>query len=437
MEQQWEHVAVLGAAGKMGSGIALLLLQEIATMKGCTLTLLDTHPQGFPALQKYLREHLLRYAERNINHLRKLFHYRDDLIDNGDMITAFINESLDNIRYVTSLNECIGATMIFEAILEDLEVKSDVLSKLNQIVNPEALFFSNTSSIPIHVLQEKSHINGRLIGFHFYNPPAVQKLLEIIVPRGLKEGIFEKALEVGKRLNKTIVLSEDIAGFIGNGHFIREVKAACDQVEELKKEMTLPAAICLVNTVTQDYLIRPMGIFQLIDYVGIDVVQHIARVMTQYLKGENFTTSLVENMVKAEVKGGQNGDGSQKPGFFSYEKNQPARVYDLENLEYIPYVLSEEAKKFPLGHETWRSLSKIKERERSAKLSQYFENLLQDRSEPSKLAVHFLSRSRLIVHGLVDSEVARTIQDVDTVLQNGFYHLYSVDDVWKGKEAEK
>lgn len=435
MDRLWEHVVVLGAAGKMGSGIALLLLQELAGMKESSLTLLDTNQQGLVGLQKYLRDHLRKYAERNINHLRKLFHDDKDLIDNADMIDAFIENGMGRTRFVSSLDECRNATMIFEAILEDVDVKSDVFLKLRKIADPEALYFTNTSSIPIHVLQERSLIAGRVIGFHFYNPPAVQKLLEIIVPRGVKEGVFEAALEVGKRLNKIIVLSEDIAGFIGNGHFIPEVKEACYQVEQLRKEMSLPEAVCTVNTVTQDYLLRPMGIFQLVDYVGIDVVQHISQVMTKYLSGKDFSNALIDAMVKADIKGGQNGDGSQKAGFFSYDKGQPVKVYVVENQEYIPYMLSDELKQFPEGYETWKTLSKINDR--SEKLSLYFNNLFLAPSVPAKLAVHFLEISRLIAHGLVDDEVARTIQDVDTVLQNGFFHLYGVDQAWKGQEAAK
>lgn len=429
MEKEWGHVVVLGAAGKMGSGIALLLLQEMASMPKSRLTLLDTNSHGFEALSKYLREHLLKYAERNINRLRLYFNDRKELIDNGDMIEAFVVEALDRVRYVTSLGECVGAKMVFEAILEDIQVKTGVFTKINEIADPEACYFTNTSSIPIHILEKKSGLNGRLIGFHFYNPPAIQQLLEIIVPKGAKKGLREFAQEIAERLNKIIVFSKDIAGFIGNGHFIREIVEGCSRVEEIKKKSSFSEAVCIVNTVTQDYLIRPMGLFQLIDYVGIDVAHHIAKIMTEYLPAEVFNTTLVNRMVSEGVKGGQNGDGTQKDGFFSYEKGKPVKVYDIEKKHYIPYVIPQEMKTLPTGHESWKALSKDKEKE--DKLKRYFSHLLKDNSPASKLAVKFLERSSAIGHGLVKDDVARSVDDVDTVLKNGFFHLYGID-LWHG-----
>ncbi|HEV8052189.1 MAG TPA: 3-hydroxyacyl-CoA dehydrogenase family protein [Parachlamydiaceae bacterium] len=429
MHKEWEHVVVLGAAGKMGSGIALLLLQEMASMPGSHLTLLDTNAQGFEALKKYLREHMLRYAEKSINRLRLHYEDRDDLIDNGDMIRTFVEDAIDRVRLVTSIGECHGASMIFEAILENIDVKAKVFSEINKIASPEAIYFTNTSSIPIHILEKQSQIEGRLVGFHFYNPPAVQKLVEIIVPHGLKKGILEIALKVGKRLNKTIVFSEDIAGFIGNGHFIREASEACRKVEELSHKMSLTESICLVNTITQDYLVRPMGIFQLIDYVGIDVVQNIVKVMGRYLSNQTFNISLIDEMASAGVKGGQNGDGTQKDGFFTYIKGQPAQVYDLGKKGYTPYAVSAEVQKMAKGHASWKVLSK--DGKRSEKLSNYFETLWGCHSTSAKLAINFLENSRKIAHGLVSEGVARSVGDVDTVLQNGFFHLYGVDAPWK------
>lgn len=425
-----QHIAVLGAAGKMGRGIALLLLQLIAGREESVLTLFDANPSGFKDLKKYLKEQFLKYAERNINRLRLDFKDREDLIDNGEIIQAFLEEGLNRIRFASAIEECRGAQLIFEAIIEDVEAKVDVLSRASKIAAEGACFFSNTSSIPIHILQEKSHLKGRLVGFHFYNPPAVQKLLEIIIPRHLNEDVRQQALELGSLLDKTVVFARDIAGFIGNGHFIRETVEACACVEELALGASQEQALCTVNAITEEYLIRPMGIFQLIDYVGIDVVQNIARVMTKYL-GKVFTTPLIESMVSSGIKGGQNGDGSQKDGFFSYTNGKPVKVYSLKNREYAACPALEEIKNFPNGYEPWKALSKDKDKKK--KLEKYLANLRCDRSNASRLAVRFLENSRTIAHGLVKDGVAGTIEDVDTVLQQGFFHLYGVDEPWNGK----
>jgi 3-hydroxyacyl-CoA dehydrogenase len=255
--------------------------------------------------------------------------------------------------------------------------------------------------------------------------------LEIIIPRGIQEHTLEMALKIAKRLDKIIVYSEDIAGFIGNGHFISEISEACSRVEKLRAKMTLAEAICTVNTVTQDFLIRPMGLFQLADYVGLDVVSHIANVMSRYLPSKVFNTSLIDDMLQNGIKGGQNADGTQKEGFFCYEKGHPIKVYDLEKRQYVPYITLEEGRLFPKDHESWKAMSKDKFRKE--KLSQYFTHLLEDSSMHAKLAVDFLEYSRAIAHGLVHDGVARSIKDVDIVLKNGFFHLYSVDDPWKEK----
>lgn len=421
MNNLWKHVVVLGAAGKMGRGIALLLLQEIAQNKEGGLTLLDFDNSGFELLKQYLRQHLLKYAERNINQLRILYCERDDLIDNGDMIREFVDNGLDRVRLVVSVEDCREATMVFEAVVEDIAVKSQVLDRVRQVAASEAYYFSNTSSIPIHLLQEKSHLLRPLIGMHFYNPPVVQKLLEIIIPDKTMESAKSVAVEIGKQLQKTVVFSRDIAGFIGNGHFIREMVEACHVVENMRQKMPLPDALSNVNAITQYFLLRPMGIFQLIDYVGIDVCQKISHVMTDYLPGQNFITPLIENMTNAGIKGGQYGDGSQKDGFFMYEKGQPVKVYDYNKREYVKSGL----KLAQTPSINWKALQNDKNS--AEKVAAYLNSLHADQTPDGRLAMHFLKTSYSIAQGLVSDGVASSIQDVDTVLKNGFFHLYGVE----------
>lgn len=422
-EKYWQYVAVLGAAGKMGSGISLLLLQEMADIDGSQLTLLDTNKSGFAPLRKYLREHLCKHAERNINRLRGKYDGRPELIDNGDIIEEFVTQAMDRVRCVASLEECQGANMVFEAIIEDVEIKSEIFRNLDHITGRAAYFFTNTSSIPIALLDQKSNLKGRLIGFHFYNPPAVQKLLEIIAPENVDPGLRELAVQLAARLKKTIVFSNDVAGFIGNGHFIREILGACSKVRELSPRLSQIGSIAAINRVTQEFMLRPMGIFQLIDYVGIDVCRHIGKIMTTYLPAGSFIDPLVEAMVSEGILGGQNADGSQKDGFFRYEKGHPAAIYDLAKKSYVTY--RDDLGKLPPNHFPWKALSK--DPKRQEKIELYFSSLKQEHSLGSELCLDFLKQSQAIAHGLVKDGVARSIEDVDTVLQQGFFHLYSVD----------
>ena len=135
-------------------------------------------------------------------------------------------------------------------------------------------------------------------------PLAVQKLLEVISPTQIDPTLATIAEQLAKRLGKTVVYANDIAGFIGNGHFIRESMFACAKVHELAKDRTLPEAVYTVNKVTQEFLVRPMGLFQLMDYVGLDVCRHIGQIMGSYLPGEALQDSLIDHMVAAGILGG-------------------------------------------------------------------------------------------------------------------------------------
>ncbi|MBA3816813.1 MAG: 3-hydroxyacyl-CoA dehydrogenase family protein [Parachlamydiaceae bacterium] len=431
-----QQVAVLGAAGKMGSGIALLILQQFAKLT-CSvkenqvspyrLILIDANEAGFAMLKRYLQDQLKKYAERNINELRALYKKRADLIDNSEMINAFVEEAFECVSLVTMLEECRGAQLVFEAIVEDIDIKIEVFAKLNKLLGPNCYFFSNTSSIPIHTLQERSDLQGRLIGFHFYNPPAVQRLLELIIPENTPQPLISLAEEIGEQLKKTVVHSKDVAGFIGNGHFIREVHFACEQVHALTKNMPLIEAIVLINRMTQEFLLRPMGIFQLIDYVGIEVVQRIAKIMSTYLH-QTFGNELIDRMVEQKICGGQFGDGSQKDGFFHYEKGVPVEIYDRVSKKYTSCNGLDFRKKIddwfggkpPLGV-SWTLLSK--DPQGKEKIAEYWKHLLRDETKGANLAKEFRAESRKIAEDLVADRIAGSIKDVDTVLMNGFLHL--------------
>ena len=432
-QELWKHVVVLGAAGKMGRGISLLLLTEIARVKNAVLTLMDANVQAFDGLRKYLREHLRRHAERNINELRIQYSDRDDLIDNSDIIHTFVEEAMDRVRCVTSPEECRGARMVFEAIIEDIVLKARVLSEVDK--HARAYYFTNTSSIPIHILQQKSGLVGRLIGFHFYNPPPVQKLVEVIVPEKIEPGLKDLAVEVGARLNKTLVFSNDVAGFIGNGHLIREIMEACCLVRELQKTLSPVEALCTVNKMTQEFLIRPMGIFQLLDYVGIDVCQLIAKIMTEYLPGNTFFDPLIQEMVRENIKAGQYADGSQKDGFFHYEHGRIEGVYDSMTKSYVPYDPAVKLGALPPGHLSWKVLSRDKDKKK--KIEVYFNQLWEQQTLGSELARTFLENSLAIAKGLVKEGVAHSLADVDTILEQGFFHLYGVEAPFLSRSSRR
>ena len=421
----------------MGSGIALLMAGEMARSKlkpenknqRYRLNLIDVNDDALDGLLGYLRSQLTKIGEKSTVMLRELYKDRDDLVENFDIIPEFVNDSLSVIRMGTDLNMVKDSHVIFEAIVEDKDIKVDIFKKLEGICKKDTIYLTNTSSIPIHVLNQEANLNGRIIGFHFYNPPAVQRLAELISADKTTQELKDFSNELAKRLRKKIVPSNDIAGFIGNGHFLRDGLYAIEKAKELAKDYTLPGGLYIMNKVSQDLLVRPMGIFQLIDYVGVDVFQCISQTVSGYIKGEKLTDDLLDKMIEKKVLGGQRADGSQKDGFLKYEKGRPAGVYDLDSGEYKTFDpqgwtgdLDKKLGEYPEGFNPWRKL--LMDPKKNDKLVSYFKNLNSSDTMGAELAKAYLKNSKEIGQKLVDTKVAKSAEDVNAVLLNGFYHLY-------------
>jgi 3-hydroxyacyl-CoA dehydrogenase len=437
LNDRLQNVAVIGAAGKMGSGIALLMAQEMTLQKlqpenhekNYDLVLIDVSDEALKGLLQYLKTQAVKLAEKNIVNLRNIYQERKDLIENSDFITQFVDDLFINVRTGTDLELARDAHMIFEAIVENVDVKDSVLTKLNDICAPDTFYFTNTSSIPIKLLDEKVSLQGRIIGYHFYNPPAVQKLVELITPEKINPELQGIALELGKRLRKKLIPSNDIAGFIGNGHFMRDGLHALKEVDNLRDNFSFTEGVYILNRISQDFLIRPMGIFQLIDYVGIDVFQLILKTMNPYFPDEDLHSDIVDEMVNQKVLGGQNPDGSQKDGFLKYEKSRPVGVYDLAASDYQLFESGDWQKKLddkigvmPEGFAPWRQL--LMDPQKEEKLAAYFKNLHATKDMGAQLATTYLKRSKEIGNQLVSQGVADKPENVNGVLLNGFYHLY-------------
>jgi 3-hydroxyacyl-CoA dehydrogenase len=436
LDDKLRNVAVVGAAGKMGRGIALLLLQEIALQEllhtgkigggGWRLNLIDANEEGFPPLSHYLRTQLVKFAEKNINALRGGYSRNGTLVSNEEMIQAYVSGAMDLVGTGIDIQGAKNAHLIFEAVIEDVDLKTDLFRQLKKICSADTYYFTNTSSIPIKVLNERAGLKDKIIGFHFYNPPAIQRLLEIIPEENTDGQLVKCAEELAQRLKKRVIYSKDVAGFIGNGHFMREILFAEAMVQDLKKCHSEEEAVFIVEKVTHDYLLRPMGIFQLLDYVGLDICQHVLEIMRTYIKGEKFEEMLVGAYLKAGIKGGQFADGAQKDGIFQYHHHGLKSIFSLTTKNYQTLPSIDGFGTIPSGL-SWKQLQKDKDKEQ--KIREYFKRLPHEESLGAKLAIQFLERSAAIEEKLVKDGVAKNIQDVNTVLKEGFYHLYAPCEV--------
>ena len=433
LSRRLEQVAVVGAAGKMGSGIALLLALELGYRgleqpdRTFILNLVDMNDAGLQGLVRYIRAQAAKDGEKQINRLRALFRDRPDLVDNQDMVQEFVFEVMLRLRTGRTLALAEDALLVFEAAFETEEVKQTIYRDLAARCRPETFFFTNTSSIPLQGLSEACGIPGRLIGFHFYNPPAVQKLVELIRPRDCAPELAGLAGELATLLRKKTVPANDIAGFIGNGHFIRDGLYAIREVERLAPEAGFVPALHLVERVSRDFLLRPMGIFQLIDYVGIDVFELITRVMSRHL-GEDLRSGLLERVLARGIKGGQDSGGSPRDGFLKYLKGKPAGILDPESGTYAelagPWFQAAEAKLGPAPEPalSWKALSR--DPAAPARLDAWFQALRGMDTLGAGMARRHFQASRATGLNLVRQGVANSPEDVNEVLKLGFFHLY-------------
>ncbi len=433
--ERLQNVSVLGAAGKMGSGILLLTAIEMADLslkpenkgKHYVLNAMDVSGEALPGLMRYLKAQVLKAAEKKIVFLREAYAQRKDLITNEQIINQYIEDVLFMVRPTTLLEATYQSHIIFEAIKEDPELKAKIFRQINENSTVTPWFCTNTSSIPIGELDKKAGLDGRLLGVHFYNPPAVQKLVEIIKADHTQPDLVEFANTFAKNLRKIVVPSADFAGFIGNGHFMRDALHGIHEAEALSEKYPFTQAVCMIDKITRDFLIRPMGIFQLIDYVGIDVCSYIMSVMNPYLKDEDLHSSLLHKMIDLGVKGGQNADGSQKDGFLKYEKGRPVAIFDVNKKEYEPVSSLQHACDVELGDapsswKPWKAL--VGDRDKDAFLKGYFAEMKSMDNLGSKLAVKYARRSKEIGLKLVEDKVAFSNEDVNTVLLTGFFHAY-------------
>ena len=434
-EAKLQNVTVLGAAGKMGSGILLLTAIEMADLqlkpenrsKNFALNAIDVSPAALTGLYGFLKTQVRKLAEKKMVQLRLVYKDNKNLIENGDIIDQYIDDVLKLVHTSTSIESAYDSGLIFEAIIENSDLKVKLIKQILANNNNDPWFFTNTSSVPINELDTDANINGKILGFHFYNPPAVQKLVELIVTKNTNKELIDFAHEYAKKLRKTIVPSNDKAGFIGNGHFMRDILFGIKQAESLMNEMSFTEAVYAVNKVSQDFMIRPMGIFQLMDYVGLDVCQKIMFVMKPRLNENDLQSDLIDKLNSLNVKGGQNSDGSQKAGILLYEKGRVVAVYDPEKKDYVKIDdFKDKADKMlgslPTSHQPWKSV--IGNRGKDKVLTEYFNELKGMDTLGSKLTRDYVINSKNIGLKLVSDNVTDKEDHVNTVMLTGFFHAY-------------
>ncbi len=419
------QLAVIGAGGKMGRGICLMLIKAILAAKlkpSPKLVMVDVQTAVFENLNTYLRAQLDKCLQKDD------CPWTSHLGDSPKTRQKALKQELETIlAFHGDMDALMNRRLIFEAVPEVPSLKIKLLQQIAQHSDDQSVVFSNTSSIPIAFLEREAQLQGRLVGFHFYNPAPVQKLLEVIHGPQPSPQLLALTNSTIAALGKSAVTAKDVAGFIGNGHFIREGLHCLAQVGSVAEGDTAKALL-RVNHVTEFGCLRPMGMFQLIDYVGLDVFQCITAVMKEQLGDDSLHSPLLHQFLTCKRRGGQDVRGGQRNGIFSYQERRITAIYD-------PIAQREQALDAEFVESTWRSLGLERAPTRQWRdlkgsadlkqaLEQYFSELAASASDFAHKTRQQLAVSRTIAEQLLKDGVASSPDDIDTVMTRGFQHLF-------------
>ncbi len=306
-----ERIGVVGA-GTMGAGIA-----QIAALGGYETRLHDPAPAALQSGVERLRASLMKGS------VKELWSEKDAEMA-GDRVGAAAS--------LADLEEC---ELVVEAAPESLELKRQLFADLARTCGPKAILASNTSSLPIAAIAADTPLPERVVGMHFFNPPALMRLVEVVATDVADEGALEATADVARRMGRTPILAKDSPGFIANR------LARPFSLESLRM---LAEGVASAETI--DRVCRlgggfRMGPFELLDLIGLDVNLSVAR--SFYEQGgepERWRPSPIqEEMVASGRMGRKSGEG-----FYCYD-GEPHRGPDPELGIEVPTLDEEELRR--------------------------------------------------------------------------------------------
>jgi 3-hydroxybutyryl-CoA dehydrogenase len=280
-----ERVGVVGA-GTMGAGIA-----QIAALGGYETRLHDPVPTALESGVERLHSALTKGAQK------ERWSEKD-----AEAASARIGAATS----LADLGEC---DLVVEAAPEDLKLKRELFAALADACGPETILASNTSSLPVTAIAEQAPEPERVVGMHFFNPPALMKLVEVVATERSSEAALDATTEVSRRMGRTPIRAKDSPGFIANR------LARPFSLESLRM-----LAEGVADAATIDRVVRlgggfRMGPFELIDLIGLDVNLSVAR--SFYSQGgqpERWRPSAIQERMVGEGLLGRKGGR----GFYEY-----------------------------------------------------------------------------------------------------------------------
>lgn len=290
------NVGIIGC-GTMGSGIA-----QVAATAGCKVVVIDNNAEQLDVSKNKLEKILNR------------------LIEKGRIDTEEKNRIQANIAYSLELSDLQESDLVIEAIIENLDIKKDVFTTVEEIVKQECILASNTSSLSITSIAACLDKPERFIGIHFFNPAPLMKLVEIVPCIQTNKNIREKTLSIINDWNKFTVLAKDTPGFIVNKVARPFYSEAIRIFEEGIINAEPEVAFSTIDWAMKNIGGFKMGPFTLMDFIGHDVNYTVTEtVFKSFYYDPRYKPSFTQ---KRLVEAGYNGRKSNR-GFYNYLLDNP------------------------------------------------------------------------------------------------------------------
>ncbi|MGD9038494.1 MAG: 3-hydroxyacyl-CoA dehydrogenase NAD-binding domain-containing protein [Desulfobacteraceae bacterium] len=294
---QIENIAVIGA-GLMGHGLA-----QIFALNGYPVRLMDTEQERLDKAMENIRSNLTLMAEKGICQSEE------------------IEPAIARVKTMTDLKEtATGAHFVVEAVLENLELKQDIFKDLDQICPGETILATNTSVISITEIAQKAKDRGRILGTHFWNPPYLIPLVEVIRGEDTSEDAMDVTYALMKRVGKHPVrVNKDVPGFVGNRLQHALWREAISIVE---RGIADPATVDECIKYGFGLRLPVLGPLETADMVGTDLTLAIHNYILKYIESSPEPSPLLKKKVEEGDLGFKSGRGFQE---WSPEEAQESR----------------------------------------------------------------------------------------------------------------
>ncbi|MFK5955094.1 MAG: 3-hydroxyacyl-CoA dehydrogenase family protein [Planctomycetota bacterium] len=293
--QTIQSAAVLGA-GAMGAGIA-----QVAAQAGIRTRLFDIEES---------------FARGGMQRIEAML---EKGVAKGKMTAQRKDEVLALLEPVWDLEAAVdGVDLVIEAAPEKLGLKQDIFTRVAAVVDANAIIATNTSSLSVTELASVVSNPERFLGLHFFNPPPLMKLLEVVKGELTSEQTVARALDLSERMGKSPIVVKDAPGFASSRLGVTLGLEAIRMVEE-----GVASAVDIDTAMELGYR-HPMGPLKLTDMIGLDVRLHISEYLAETLDDVRFKApALMRKMVADGHLGRKSGRG-----FYDWTDGQPKPLTD-------------------------------------------------------------------------------------------------------------